>query len=79
MGCNFLGIQFVALLFVHPHTGVWVEMINQEYSKLYQISSSPCGVWVEIPQIHSLEQLSSVHPHTGVWVVIKEVQGEWYT
>ena len=27
VGCNFLGLQFVALLFVHPHTGVWVVMI----------------------------------------------------
>ena len=26
VGCNFLGLQFVALLFVHPHAGVWVEM-----------------------------------------------------
>ena len=42
VGCNFLGLQFVALLFVHPHTGVWV-VINSGVYLCNDISSSPYG------------------------------------
>ena len=61
MGCNFLGIQFVALLFVHPHTGVWVEMRLTESAVQASDVHPHTGVWVEMinQEYSKLYQISS--------------------
>ena len=53
VGCNFLGLQFVALLFVHPHTGVWVEILMHIVVHCSINVHPHTGMWVVIlPNMH---------------------------